>query len=107
MKNANVLRLLDESTGDEIRRCAGPAPDGSCPRVAIGDVLPCAGHVIVLATGEGTIPYQVSRQATLCPVTIAASLAVAPDNLLTARQTEENGLRTSGCSALAATPPGG
>ena len=84
MTSANVLRVLDESTGNEIRRCSGPAFDGSCPRVAVGGVLPCAGHVLVLATGGDAIPYQVSRQATLCPVTLAAALAVTPDNLLTA-----------------------
>jgi hypothetical protein len=61
----------------------GPAADGSCPRVAIGDVLPCAGHALMPAgSGAGAQPYAVSGQATLCPVTLAAALAVTSDSVL-------------------------
>lgn len=83
MSEENVLSIVDEATGREIERCAGPAADGSCPRVTIGDVLPCSGHVLIPMTpGEAAFPYAVSGHATLCPVTVAAALAVTPDNLL-------------------------
>lgn len=80
----NTLLILDEATGREVQRCAGPDPDGSCPRVPIADILPCAGHPLRLATtAAGGRQYDVSAGATLCPVTVAASLAVTPDTLLT------------------------
>ena len=83
MSEENVLSIVDEATGREIERCAGPAADGSCPRVTIGDILPCSGHVLIpLAPADGVFPYAVSGHATLCPVTVAAALAVTPDNLL-------------------------
>ena len=83
MSEETVLSIVDEATGREIERCAGPAADGSCPRVTIGDMLPCAGHVLVpLAPADRAFPYAVSGHATLCPVTVAAALAVTPDNLL-------------------------
>ncbi len=80
----NTLLIIDEKSGVEIQRCSGPARDGSCPRVAIGDILPCACHGLRPAqTATGEQMYAVSGQATLCPVTLAAALAVTPDNLLT------------------------
>jgi hypothetical protein len=80
----NTLLILDEASGEEVQRCSGPAPDGSSPRVSIGDILPCAGYALRPAdTGAGQRRYSVSGQATLCPVTIAAALAVTPDTLLT------------------------
>jgi hypothetical protein len=83
--NAQTLLILDEATGREVERCTGPAADGSCPRVSVGDILPCAGHALVAErTGAVGRPYGVSGQATLCPVTLAAALAVASDAVLTA-----------------------
>lgn len=80
----NSLQILDEASGKQVQRCNGPAPDGSCPRVNVGDILPCAGYALRPAdTGAGRRRYSVSAQATLCPVTIAAALAVTPDTLLT------------------------
>jgi hypothetical protein len=80
----NTLLILDEASGDEVQRCSGPAGDGSCPRVNIGDILPCAGHALRPAdAGAGQRRYSVSAQATLCPVTIAAALAVIRDTRLT------------------------
>jgi hypothetical protein len=75
---ANVktrIRILDPEGGDEVARCSGPAPDGSCPRVDIGAVIPCAGRVVDALPEFGDRPYTVSMQMTLCPVTVAASLA--------------------------------
>ncbi|MBV8529434.1 MAG: hypothetical protein JOZ75_14080 [Candidatus Dormibacteraeota bacterium] len=78
--NATTLRIIDEATGAQVQQCTGPLPDGSCPRVAIGDILPCAGHGLApAASGAGAQPYAVPGQATLCPVTLAAALAVASD----------------------------
>ncbi|MBV8194360.1 MAG: hypothetical protein JOY80_02410 [Candidatus Dormibacteraeota bacterium] len=77
-----TLRILDEVTGSEVQRCTGPASDGSCPRVAIGDLLPCAGHALMPERSTGQ-PYAVSGQATLCPVTLAAALAVDSDSAFT------------------------
>ncbi len=82
--NAMTLLILDEATAREVQRCIGPAADGSCPRVAIGELLPCAGHALTHAETVGAAqPYAVSGQATLCPVTLAAALAVASDSALT------------------------
>jgi len=79
----SVLRMLDEATGDEVQRCIGPQPDGSCPRVNVGDVLPCAGYALVPElAARGAQPYAVPGQATLCPVTLAAALAVDSDSAL-------------------------
>lgn len=80
--DSTTLRILDEETGGEVQRCTGPLPDGSCPRVAIGDILPCAGHALIPAAAAGGQPYAVSGQATLCPVTLAAAIAVASDSPL-------------------------
>jgi hypothetical protein len=74
-----TLRMLDEATGDEVQRCTGPLPDGSCPRVEIGDILPCAGYALVPEAAAGTQAYAVSGRATLCPVTLAAAIAIPSD----------------------------
>lgn len=73
------LRILDQS-GEEVRRCTGPLADGSCPRVTWGEILPCAGLALAPAGfARGSRVYAVSGQATLCPVTLAAALAVVSD----------------------------
>ena len=74
--------ILDESSGSEVQRCTGPAADGSCPRVKVGELLPCSGHALVPAESTGQ-PYAVPGQATLCPVTLAAALAISSDSLFT------------------------
>ena len=71
------IRILEE--GDELARCTGPAPDGSCPRVAIGDLLPCAGHAIVTGRTAHPHPYAVAGRATMCPITLASMIAVQSD----------------------------
>ena len=67
------FNILDRQAGQVVDRCEGPAPDGSCPRVRIGDVVACAQCLLVSADGGGT-PYLVPGTATLCPVTLAESL---------------------------------
>ena len=81
--SAHQILILDEVSGVEVQRCTGPAADGSCPRVAIGDIIPCSGHALVPAGAHTTHPYAVSGQATLCPLTVAQALAVTPDTFLT------------------------
>jgi hypothetical protein len=76
------LGILDAASGAQVEQCTGPAPDGSCPRVVIGEVIPCAGHLLIRADAAGGLSYEVSAQMTLCPLTLAASLAVANDNAL-------------------------
>lgn len=80
----NTVLLLDPATHDELGRCAGPAPDGSCPAVSIGEVIACAGRAVIPDHAPGTPPYTVSRQMTLCPATLAAALAVPSDSPLLA-----------------------
>jgi hypothetical protein len=82
--DSTTLRILDEATGDEVLRCTGPLPDGSCPRVVIGDILPCAGHALIPEMAARGQAYAVPGRATLCPVTLAAALAVASDSPLLA-----------------------
>ena len=78
-----TLRILDEASGGEVQRCIGQLPDGSCPRVAIGEILPCAGYALLPQhVAAGAQPYAVPGGATLCPVTVAAALAVASDTPL-------------------------
>ncbi len=77
METTTRLIIGDVGTGIEIDRCAGPAPDGSCPRVAVGGVLPCSGHTLRSAAAPvGAEGYTVSNEATLCPLTVAAALAL-------------------------------
>lgn len=73
------MLLLDPTTHAEVGRCGGPAPDGSCPAVNIGEVIACAGCAVVPAQATGTPVYTVARQMTLCPRTLAAALAVPSD----------------------------
>ena len=81
--DAMTLLVLDESSSEVTQRCNGPSPDGSCPRVAIGELLPCAGHLLVPEGARAATPYAVAGRATLCPVTLAAALAVTSDAVFT------------------------
>lgn len=78
--NPMTLRILDQATGVQVQQCTGPLPDGSCPRVALGDIVPCAGHAVVPAlAAPGTQAHAVPGLATGCPVTLAAMIAIASD----------------------------
>ena len=66
--------ILSAQNRTVIGRCVGPAEDGSCPRVKIGDVIPCAGCVLRSAHSRIPTEYLVSTHATLCPVTLGAAL---------------------------------
>jgi len=71
------IRVLQD--GDEVARCTGPSADGSCPRVAIGDLVPCASHEVVPGRATQSRPCAVSGQSTICPVTLAAMITVKSD----------------------------
>jgi hypothetical protein len=73
--------ILGLEPGDQNDHCRGPDSDGSCPRVGVGEVVPCAGCILQPASAGERRPYLVSRQATLCPVTLAQALAVPSDAL--------------------------
>lgn len=75
-----LLRSVD-SDFEEVRRCSGPLPDGSCRRLTQGEMLPCAGLALAAERSALGAPqsYAVSGRATQCPVSLAAALAVASD----------------------------
>lgn len=79
---APELVMRDPVTGDVVSRCNGPRADGACPRVAVGEVLPCAGCILAPANAGSAAGYPVSTQMTLCPVTLALAVAVTPDTVL-------------------------
>ncbi len=79
-----AILILDPASHRRVSGCIGPSPDGSCPRVRIGAVIPCAGGELVPSWLPGASPYSVSKQMTLCPLTLAEALAVPSDSALVA-----------------------
>ena len=78
MKRYIVIRAAD---GEVVGECAGPDARGQCPRVALGEVVPCAGQSLT-ADGHGSwLPYAVPGDETTCPVALALALAASPDAL--------------------------
>jgi hypothetical protein len=78
------ILIFDPETDGVVSSCSGPCADGACPRVAIGEMVPCAGYGLALAGARDTRPYAVSPRMTLCPLTVAAALAVQSDSTLIA-----------------------
>jgi hypothetical protein len=78
------LVMRDPYTGDEVARCIGPDADGRCPRVEVGEVLPCAGCLLLPRGAALSAGYPVDVHMTLCPVTLALAMAVTPDTPLLA-----------------------
>jgi|GEM_PF-6145204 hypothetical protein len=76
--NTNTL-ICDPVSRRVLWACAGPADDGSCPRVAIGEAIACAGCSVIPA-GIRSRPYLVPERMTLCPRTLVAMLAVPSDS---------------------------
>ena len=68
------LELRDRETHRVIARCSGPDERGACPRVAPGEVLPCAGCELLATDAPHGVPYPVGLTMTLCPVTLAQVL---------------------------------
>lgn len=78
------ILILEGASHRPVGACAGPDPDGSCPRVRIGAVIPCAGGELVPSWLPGASSYSVSKQMTICPLTLAEALAVPSDSALVA-----------------------
>ena len=67
--------LVDLTTTSVADVCTGPDANGACPRVRIGETVACSGRALRLH-GVAGAGYAVGSAMTLCPVTLAASLAV-------------------------------
>ena len=78
------ILILAPGTHGVVGSCVGPSPDGACPRVAIGEMVPCAGYELAPAGVRNGRPYEVSPRMTLCPLTVAEALAVQSDSTLIA-----------------------
>lgn len=78
------LLILAPGTHGVVGSCGGPSVGGGCPRVAIGEVIPCAGYELALSGSRNARPYEVSPRMTLCPLTVAEALAVQSDSTLIA-----------------------
>jgi hypothetical protein len=78
------ILILAPGTHGFVGSCGGPSADGACPRVAIGETIPCAGYELALSGARDARPYEVSQRMTLCPVTLAEALAVRSDSALIA-----------------------
>jgi hypothetical protein len=65
-----VILVIDRATERVMTRCVGPDPDGSCPHVAPGELVPCAGHKLLILEGEGIdgLELAVSPGEVSCPV---------------------------------------
>ena len=72
------ILILAPGTHGVVGSCRGPSADGACPRVAIGEMIPCAGYALALSGARDARPYEVPRM-TLCPLTVAQALAVQSD----------------------------
>jgi hypothetical protein len=79
-----AILILDGASHRRVGACIGPDPEGACPRVRVGAVLPCAGADLVPGWLPGASPYSVSKQMTICPLTLAEALAVPSDSALVA-----------------------
>lgn len=78
------LLILNPGTHGVIASCVGPSADGACPRVAIGEMVPCAGYELAPAGARNVRLYEVSPRMTMCPLTVAQALAVESDSSLIA-----------------------
>jgi hypothetical protein len=66
------LRIVDPEGGDPADWCTGPAATGECPRVAVGQQVPCAGKQLFPFGGD-LDPSQarwVSAREDECPLPI-------------------------------------
>ena len=56
------------SEGTPIERCTGPDASGLCPRVAAGEVVPCAGHSVRMQGAPfADWDMRVAADAAVCP----------------------------------------
>ncbi|HVC41524.1 MAG TPA: hypothetical protein VND54_06070 [Candidatus Saccharimonadales bacterium] len=78
------ILILDPGTHNVVGSCSGPSANGACPRVAIGEMVPCASYELALSGARDARSYEVSPRMTLCPLTVAEALAVQSDSTLIA-----------------------
>jgi len=71
--------VIRDSWGRTMAHCTGPAPDGRCPRVEIGETVPCAGCTIAPDGAAPAVRYTVGADEVSCPVIIGMALAGTPD----------------------------
>jgi hypothetical protein len=71
--------VIRDMTGRLVARCDGPAHRGACPRVDIGDVVPCAGDTLAPGGPGRYVPFAVAPGETMCPITSALVMAGSPD----------------------------
>ena len=73
-----VTLIVDKDSERVVERCGGPEPDGSCPYVAPGDVLPCAGMQLFVLVGEDIEGdcIEVAHTAVSCPLSEPGRLAL-------------------------------
>lgn len=76
------LISVNERTGQIDAHCDGPLRNGACPRVAMGDVVPCSKHLLVRVGDPSMEGYAVPAELTICPVVLAQSLAVPVETSL-------------------------
>lgn len=76
IRHDRLLLILDPRSRALVAQCSGPTTRGHCPRVAAGQVVPCAGRRIVPAYGTGIEGWRltiVDRDLTDCPLAWAIS----------------------------------
>ena len=64
------VAIIDGAIGERIEGCNGPRRDGSCPGVAAGLTVPCAGRRIrgELCVASRHFCFDVAAEATRCPL---------------------------------------
>jgi hypothetical protein len=71
--------VIRDAWGAAKAHCSGPTPAGACPRVGVGETVPCAGSTIAPDRPGAWLPYKVPDAEVTCPVTTALALAGSPD----------------------------
>lgn len=71
--------VIRDAWGRDMAHCTGPASDGRCPRVEIGETVPCAGSTIAPDGAVRSVRYTVRVDEVTCPVTIGLAQAGSPD----------------------------
>jgi len=64
------VEILDLRRDEVVDRCTGADEGGDCPRSYPGEVVPCAGHLLVAEAEsvEWRLAMEVGHFATQCPL---------------------------------------
>jgi hypothetical protein len=71
--------VIRDAWGSAVAHCTGPAAGGACPRVAVGEVVFCAGRTVEPDRAGHPVAYRVAEGELTCPVTEALALAATSD----------------------------